>query len=296
MTVVRFENQIPYIQLNLGERNLNNEISTILSSSIAEQPPLLTFDSHRPQLDFSQTYFAQITTVDSEPECFHVLLMQDCLPTIMNVLKDWNENQQSSIKSPQANMLVCAQYEVDDLWYRAWIENVTDRGFRVYFVDFGNEEIVSLNRLSECPANLRTIPWQSIQIKLANIQLTDEERQFLLQHYENERLEMKICSMNQNLYLVELFQQGKSLTDRILESRKVKERSQPKVESVPVPLPPQPTPPPPPLPVLPTPPPPTIVTESSYFHCLNSQSIFVFIIIFRISFCSFSFQRNKTFH
>jgi hypothetical protein len=53
--------------------------------------------------------------------------MRDCLPTIMSVLKDWNANKQPLTIQPKANMLVCAQYEGDDLWYRAWIKSVTGR-------------------------------------------------------------------------------------------------------------------------------------------------------------------------
>jgi hypothetical protein len=44
-------------------------------------------------------------------------------------------------------------------------------------VDFGNEEAVTMNRLSECPDNLQAIPWQSVQIKLARIQLTADDRE-----------------------------------------------------------------------------------------------------------------------
>ncbi|CAF5172409.1 unnamed protein product, partial [Rotaria magnacalcarata] len=77
----------------------------------------------------------------------------------MNVLKDWNASKQPLTAPPKPNMLVCAQYDADDFWYRAWIQNVTENGYRVYFVDFGNDEIVSIDRLSECPDILRTIPW-----------------------------------------------------------------------------------------------------------------------------------------
>ena len=59
--------------------------------------------------------------------------MRDCLATIMNVLKDWNANKQPLTIQPKPNMLVCAQYEGDDLWYRAWIENVTGIKFQLLF-------------------------------------------------------------------------------------------------------------------------------------------------------------------
>ena len=69
----------------------------------------------------------QLTTVDAEPDCFHVLLMRDCLPIIMNVMKDWNASKQPMKAPPKANMLVCAQYDGDDLWYRAWVQSVNGR-------------------------------------------------------------------------------------------------------------------------------------------------------------------------
>jgi hypothetical protein len=139
----------------------------------------------------------------------------------MNVLKDWNADKQPLTTPPKANMLVCAQYDVDDLWYRAWIKKATDsEGYHVNFIDFGNEEIVSIDRLSECPEILRRIPWQSIQIKLANIKLTDDERDVLLRDFENIRLEMKIVQKNEEVYLVDLLNNGKSLVEHILELRK----------------------------------------------------------------------------
>jgi hypothetical protein len=100
-----------------------------------------------------------------------------------------------------------------------------ETGFRVYFVDFGNEEVVSVNRLTECPEVLRNIPWQSVQIKLANIKLTDDERYVLLRDFETDRLEMKIIQKNQDVYLVDLINNGKSIVEHILELRK-KQQSQ----------------------------------------------------------------------
>ncbi|CAF3844382.1 unnamed protein product [Adineta steineri] len=236
MTVLRIENGFPVVRLNLDERNLNNEILSIFSSSsnIIKQNPIINFDSSKPDINLSEMHHVQLTTVDAQSECFHVLLMRDCLPTIMNILKDWNANKQPLTVQPKSDTLICAQYDADNLWYRAWIESVTENGCRVYFVDFGNEEIVSSDRISECPDILKTIPWQSVQIKLANIKLTDDERDTLLRDFESERLEMKIIQKNQDIYLVDLLQNGKSLADHILELRK-KEQQQitPKPTEVP---------------------------------------------------------------
>ena len=244
MTVSRVENNLSYVRLNLGERDLNNEIRATLSSfTTVKSSQILDYNSQKPELDPSSTHYVQLTSVDAQPECFHVLLMRDPIVTIMNVLKDWNAKKQPFTHPPKLNMLVCAQYELDDLWYRAWIESVSakDQQYRVRFVDFGNEEFVTMDRLSECPESLRTIPWQSVQIKIANVKLTDEERHILLRDFETERLEMKVLQKNQEIYSVDLLNNGKSIVDPILELRKKPPIANPtntKIKSAPPPPPP----------------------------------------------------------
>ena len=96
-------------------------------------------------------------------------------------------------------------------------------------MDFGNDEVVSNDRLSACPDILKDIPWQSVQIKLANIQLTDDERYILLRDFETDRLEMKIIQKSQDVYLVDLFSDRTSLVTHILEVRK---KQRPTMKSV----------------------------------------------------------------
>jgi len=80
---------------------------------------------------------------------------------------------------------------------------------------------VNINRLSECPESLRTIPWQSVQIKFANIRLTDDERYEILKDFETERSEMKILQKNQqDIYVVDLITNGKSIDEYVSELRK----------------------------------------------------------------------------
>ena len=248
MTVVRVENSISYVRLQLDGRNVNDEINAILT-------PTKRADGHsnKPVIDPRQPHYVQLTTVDAESECFHVLLMQDCLVTILNELKDWNASRRPFIAPPQPGMLVCAQHEADDLWYRAWIKSVTGtgsvglsrpwqisvvlgQGYRVYFVDFGNEEIVKLNRLNECPNEIRTLPWLSLQIKLANVTLSDDERLALFQKFEADRLEMSVARQEKEVYTVELTKNGKSITEHVLELRKALDLQKLEVASEPAAL------------------------------------------------------------
>jgi hypothetical protein len=132
--VERIEQTIPHVVLRLDERNLNDEINTALSpmllassSNINRQNSMMNFDMNRPQMNRDVLHYVQLMDVDSQSQCFHALLWRNCFVTIFNVLKNWNVNQQPMSYNPKPGMLVCAQCNKDDLWYRAWIENVTGR-------------------------------------------------------------------------------------------------------------------------------------------------------------------------
>ncbi len=59
MTVLRFENGIPYVQLNLGERNLNDEIRALLpQSSAATTAIVIKLNS---KYEFLSVYWIDIT-------------------------------------------------------------------------------------------------------------------------------------------------------------------------------------------------------------------------------------------
>lgn len=92
----------------------------------------------------------------------------------------------------------------------------------MYFVDFGNEEVLSHDRLSECPVVLQSIPWQSIKIQLAKIILTEDERCALLREFETTRLQMRIIEEKQNVYHVDLEVNGKPLVNHVLNLRQTK--------------------------------------------------------------------------
>ena len=125
MTVVRLENGIPHVQLALGEKNLNNAIRSLFVSTPVPEPKIV-FDQQKPLLRSSEMHQVQLTTVDPDGQCFHVLLLGESMTRILNILKDWNASKQPLKSPPKANTLVCAQYE-DGLWYRGWIENITGK-------------------------------------------------------------------------------------------------------------------------------------------------------------------------
>lgn len=135
MTVVRLENGIPHVQLALAEKNLNQAIRALFVSTPVVEP--IVFDKQKPLIKLSEMHQVQLTTVDPDGQCFHVLLFGEPMTRILNVLKDWNATKQPLKSSPKVNTLVCAQYE-DGLWYRAWIASITGKTIQFYCFDRNN--------------------------------------------------------------------------------------------------------------------------------------------------------------
>ena len=223
MTVVRIENNVPHVQLTYHQRNLNQEVRQALSPSVIRAPPTITFEMNQPEIDPLESHVVQITHYNSESKRFQALLLRDSIVTVINTLKDWSRKKMVTKDQIRPEMLVCAQYDEDDLWYRGWIRSVGDRSCRVYFVDFGNEESIPMDRLSECPDALHTIPWLNVPIQLNSLPADEEEREELWKHLKkHERVTMKVLGLRKEVYIVELFANDKSAAEFLSEFRKNK--------------------------------------------------------------------------
>ncbi|XP_025835446.1 maternal protein tudor-like isoform X2 [Agrilus planipennis] len=102
----------------------------------------------------------------------------------------------------------CALFESDGLWYRAQVLNVDDNQIRVIYVDYGNEEVVSLENLRIPQGELLTVlrP-QALECCLNGYQKmeTDLERDSFLEELILEKdFTMKVVEMQGKRALIEL--------------------------------------------------------------------------------------------
>ncbi|XP_063955027.1 tudor domain-containing protein 1-like [Lytechinus pictus] len=76
--------------------------------------------------------------------------------------------------NPQPDMPCCAQYSVDERWYRAEIVEVVRKDIimcHVRFVDYGTVEWLSLNSIRQLPAQFLELPLQCRRCRLTGIQV-----------------------------------------------------------------------------------------------------------------------------
>ena len=83
-----------------------------------------------------------------------------------------------------------------------------------------------MERLTECPDALHTIPWLSVPIQLPDSPANDEEREELWKLFKkHERLTMKVLGSRKGIYSVELSAKDQSMTEFLTDFRKAKAAS-----------------------------------------------------------------------
>lgn len=95
----------------------------------------------------------------------------------MNDAFFWNDMQishlQKILSEPlQLNDIVLARYAKDDHWYRAKIIDMLDANlYKVFYIDFGNIEVVSLTSIATCNPQQKKPPSQAVRFRIAGVKL-----------------------------------------------------------------------------------------------------------------------------
>ena len=111
------------------------------------------------------------------------------------------------------NLLCCARYTEDDLWYRAQVsEVVTDDPLqaRVLYVDYGTSEVIGLERMKPFPAELASLPKQAFQCTIIgqcdeNDDESDDDIDLLANVVTGKKLICKVVNFGQPIE-VELYE------------------------------------------------------------------------------------------
>ncbi|KAK3752727.1 hypothetical protein QZH41_018695 [Actinostola sp. cb2023] len=84
---------------------------------------------------------------------------------------------ENELHTPSVGMLCCILYTIDDTWTRGRITGVVnDSTLRIRFVDYGNEEIVQLDKVKILLPEFLDLPIQCVQCRLASIEPTSDQQ------------------------------------------------------------------------------------------------------------------------
>ncbi|XP_011501668.1 PREDICTED: maternal protein tudor [Ceratosolen solmsi marchali] len=117
------------------------------------------------------------------------------------------------------DMPCIALYEADQNWYRASvIDKVDNESVHVFYVDYGNQEVISINNIRVIPFELiKALPKQAIKCSLNRFQSGAIDKD-LIMNFESlvleERLILIVLNNHQNTVIVDLFDE-KNLSDSV---------------------------------------------------------------------------------
>ncbi|KAG8430349.1 hypothetical protein GDO86_017941, partial [Hymenochirus boettgeri] len=111
---------------------------------------------------------------------------------------------------PKAGDMCCAFFSSDGNWYRAIVKDVNqDKTYKVLFVDYGNIEQVTADKLCDIAPTFMELPFQAIKCCLAGVKPVGEEwnKEATLTfqtHVAGLKLKAKAVGKNAKSYCVEL--------------------------------------------------------------------------------------------
>lgn len=96
----------------------------------------------------------------------------DSLAEIMDLIHEHYSNlieEQDTVNEPQIDMFCVANFSEDDGWYRAKVTAVHGNSVEVFYVDYGNSEVLPVSRIKTLKPDFANLPLQAIQCELTGV-------------------------------------------------------------------------------------------------------------------------------
>ena len=184
--------QSPSVETPPDENRMNWKMKSQPAKSILADTVLpaegIPFDVAVTQIDSKNIVFLQreIPSEDSPRlavghDPTHIIAC-DHLQQMLNMSNKINFKNyfkgKHNVNNVWTNMLCCARYTEDDLWYRAQVTEVVTNDplqARVLYVDYGTSEVIGLERMKPFPAELASVPRQAFQCTIVGMSDDNDE-------------------------------------------------------------------------------------------------------------------------
>ncbi|XP_060711235.1 tudor domain-containing protein 15-like [Hemiscyllium ocellatum] len=113
------------------------------------------------------------------------------------------------IQKPEPGLFCCARYSKDLHFYRAVITDVLDDQLRVFFVDFGNAEVVDFDAVKSLPPEYMNLPSLAMNCSIAHIfpfeeVWTKDATNFFKKAVFNKKLFINVVSRQGSRYVIDI--------------------------------------------------------------------------------------------
>ncbi|XP_032877422.1 tudor domain-containing protein 15 [Amblyraja radiata] len=133
----------------------------------------------------------------------------ECLMNNIEVNNNKIDINEGLIQKPMAGLFCCARYSKDLHYYRAIITDVLDNCLKVFFVDFGNTEIVDFTAVKSLLPQYKHLPSLAMNCSIARVfpieeVWTNDATDYFKKAVFNRELLIKVVSKQGNRYIVDV--------------------------------------------------------------------------------------------
>lgn len=172
--------------------------------------PLLKIQPNPLKVGTTEVAFVALVPSISKFYC-QLTKTADSLVDVMDKMYNYYDSlkgTQDAVSNPQVGVYCAAKFSEDDGWYRAMVSTVHGNSVEVFYVDYGNSEVLSLERVKKLKPEFVELPAQAIQCSLPNAKnfSTAASNRFIELVSDPETLfDLKIVSMvTEGVFDVEL--------------------------------------------------------------------------------------------
>jgi tudor domain-containing protein 1/4/6/7 len=148
-----------------------NDTKRLLREQLTEaQKPILKIKPSPLKVGMTESVFVALASSLSKFYC-QLTESADSLTDVMDKMYDYYENlgkTQDGLANPKVGSFCAAKFGEDDGWYRAMVSGVYGNSVEVFYVDFANSEVLSLERVKTLKSDFVGLPAQAIQCRLSN--------------------------------------------------------------------------------------------------------------------------------
>ncbi|KAM7395773.1 hypothetical protein PAMA_007178 [Pampus argenteus] len=132
--------------------------------------------------------------------------LDELMNGIYNLYK--NSIDKDVVRNPTVG-LYCAAKAEDGDFYRATVSEVGETQIKVFFVDYGNTEVVDRSNIRTLPEEFRKVPWLALKCTLAGVRPKDGKwsqgaNEFFIKAVTDKVLNVHVMAKYDDVYVVQL--------------------------------------------------------------------------------------------
>ena len=173
----------------------------------------------------SGTFQVMVTEVFGPTEIYVQVATTEIGALLSKISEGINSTITSSPKRlsspPDVGSLCCAKFSVDQQWYRVKVLQVDGSSCNVFFVDYGNKDVISLSNMAPCPSEYSSLPLIAARCGISRVSSditvpsVEKFTTFLQQQTANRLVSASVQSECNGTPQLELIVEGVNLVDEM---------------------------------------------------------------------------------